>query len=304
MTVRRTGAILDGMSPRPRTALAAALLAVLLAGCGAGGTPTTDPAPTQTVRAPVASERTHPPAPTSAAPAWTPPPLDLAALPVADPWAVLPRAVPDPEPGAVPSGLLVAPSTPAGVPLYDAPRGEPFAVLPRAAYEGDTSYPVVAQDGDWYQVMLVVRRGLPSEVGPSGVNEATGWVWAADVTTSTTDLRITATLSTGEVTLWRGEEVLARTVAGIGTPETPTPVTRTFVMSIYPDPNATYSRVFVTFGAHSPTLDEFSGGPAPIAIHAYPSHSGAISNGCLRIPADMLDAFAGVPLGTPVIVTA
>ncbi|KGM01857.1 L,D-transpeptidase [Cellulomonas cellasea] len=293
------------MSTRPRTALAAALLLVL-AGCGTGGTGTAEPGPTQTVAAPVTAERTHPPAPAPAAPtpAWTPPPLDLASLPVADPWAVLPRAVPDPDPGAVPSGQLVAPSTPAGAPLYDAPRGEAFALLPVAAYQGDTAYPVVAQEGDWYQVMLVVRRGLPSEVGPSGVNEATGWVWAGDVTTSTTDLRITATLSTGEVTLWRGEEVLARTGAGIGTPETPTPVTRTFVMSIYPDPNATYSRLFVTFGAHSPTLDQFSGGPAPIAIHAYPSHSGAISNGCLRIPADMLDAFAGVPLGTPVLITA
>ena len=99
--------------------------------------------------------------------------------------------------------------------------------------------------------------------------------------------------------------MLARTVAGIGTPETPTPVTRTFVMSVYPDPNATYSRVFVTFGAHSPTLDEFSGGPAPIAIHAYPSHSGADLE---RVPAHPRGharrVRRDVPLGTPVLITA
>jgi hypothetical protein len=91
-------------------------------------------------------------------------------------------------------------------------------------------------------------------------------------------------------------------VAAHGTSRTPTPLTRTFVMSIAPQTGVTYSRTFVYFGAHSPTLDSFDGGPAPIAIHAYPTYSGAISNGCLRIPADSLDTFAAVPLGTPVLI--
>jgi hypothetical protein len=256
------------------------------------------PEPAQTVRATITTLRATPPEPVVPAPA----PVDLASLPVADPWAVLPDAVPDPDPGAMPSGELVTPLSAAGIPLYDAPRGRAFAVLPLVQYRGETSYPVVAQRGSWYQVLLTVRRGLPSEVGPDGVNDATGWVAASDVRVSTTDYRITATLSTGEVELRRGGEVVASTPAGIGAPSSPTPVTRTFVMSIYANPEATYSRVFVTFGAHSPTLDAFLGGPAPIAIHAYPSHDGAISNGCLRIPADMLDAFAAVPLGTPVLI--
>lgn len=288
---------------RAATALGLSCL-LILAGCGATAPPTAgptaEPRPTVTVTAPIEPARTAAPAP---APPWVPPVVDLTALPIADPWAVLPQAVPDPDPGTMPSGLLVTPASAAGIPLYDAPRGTPFAVLPLVQYLGETSYPVIAQSADWYQVLLTVRRGLPSEVGPGAVNEATGWVHAADVVTSTTDYRITASLGSGQVTLHRGDEVVATTEAGIGAPATPTPVTRTFVMSIYPDPQATYSRVFVTFGAHSPTLDAFNQGPAPIAIHAYASHRGQISNGCLRIPAEMLDAFAAVPLGTPVLIT-
>ena len=267
-----------------------------LAGCASGGAPGPGPAATVTLPATVAVDKVAAPTPT--------PVVDLSVLPVADPWAVLPAAPVDPDPATMPSGLLVAPADAAGAPLYDAPSGTPFAVLPRAAYLGDTSYPVVAQQGGWYQVLLAVRRGLPSQVGPAGVNEATGGVRAADVTTSTTDLAIRASLSAGTVQLLRGGQVIATSEAGHGRPSTPTPITRTFVMSIYPDPTATYSRLFVTFGAHSPTLDSFLTGPAPIAIHVYPTHSGAISNGCLRIPADMLDTFAAVPLGTPVLITA
>ncbi|WP_188037838.1 L,D-transpeptidase, partial [Actinotalea sp. JY-7885] len=257
------------------------------------------PAPTTVAPAPEASRTAPPPVA-----AWTPPDVDLATLPVADPWAVMPQAVADPDPGTMPSGLLVTPDTDPGIALYDAPRGAPFALLPLVQYQGVTSYPVVAQQGDWYQVLLTVRRGLPSQVGPDGVNEATGWVHADDVLTSSTDYRITASLGTGEVVLHRGEEEVARTVTGFGTPETPTPLGRTFVMSIAPDPGARYSPVFVYLGSHSPTLDEFDGGPAPIAIHAYATYSGPISNGCLRVPADALAPFADVPLGTPVLVTA
>ena len=297
------------MGTPTRAALVCCL--VVLAGCGATADPVAEPRPTVTVVAPIEPLRTAAPSPATSAPpetpappeTWAPPAIDLTTLPVADPWGVLPRAVPDPDPGTMPSGLLVTPATDAGVPLYDAPRGSPFAVLPLVQYVGETSYPVVAQTDDWYQVLLTVRRGLPSQVGPAGVNEATGWVHAADVVTSSTDYRITASLGSGQVTLHRGEEVLATTETGIGAPATPTPVTRTFVMSVYPDAQATYSRVFVAFGAHSPTIDSFKGGPAPIAIHAYASHRGEISNGCLRIPAAMLDAFAAVPLGTPVLIT-
>jgi hypothetical protein len=274
--------------------------ALLLAGCAAPQVAAAPVPPAATIEVPAVIEpsRALPPDPV-----WVAPAVDMATLPQADPWAVLPAALADPDPTTMPSGLLVTPATEAGVVLYDAPRGLPFAVLPLIQYTEPTSYPVVATSEDWYQVMLTVRRGLPSQVGSAGVNEATGWVHAADVVTSETDYRITASLSSGQVTLMKGDEVLATTEAGIGKPSTPTPVTRTFVMTVHHDPEATYSRLFVGLGAHSPTLDSFDGGPAPIAIHAYPSHKGAISNGCLRIPDAMLDTFAVVPLGTPVLIT-
>ena len=229
--------------------------------------------------------------------------MDLTTLPVADPWAVLPDAPADPDPFGTPTGEVAYPADPAGIALYDAPGGTPFAVLPVEAYVGVTGYPVVAHDGSWLQVMLVVRRGLPSEVGADGVNAATGWVYGPQTTTATLDTVIRADPAAGTVSVVTDGQVTASTEAGFGAPATPTPHERTFVMSVAANPQATYSRVFVYLGSHSPTLDTFDGGPAPIAIHAYRTHAGEISNGCMRIPADQLDPFAAVPLGTPVVFT-
>ncbi|KGM08609.1 L,D-transpeptidase [Cellulomonas bogoriensis] len=232
------------------------------------------------------------------------PEVDREGLPPADPWAVLPQAPADPDPTTMPDGTLATPLSDAGAVLHDAPGGQPFAVLPQVQYLGQTSYPVIDTHGPWHQVLLTVRRGLPSEVGPGGVNEATGWVHLDEVELHTTDHRIVIDLGEGTVTLSQGTRVLARTEAGYGAPGTPTPETRTFVMSIHPDPAATYSPLFVMFGASSPTLDQFLGGPAPIAIHTFATHRGPISNGCLRVPADALDPFTEVPLGTPVLITS
>jgi len=222
-------------------------------------------------------------------------------LTTADPWEHFPQAPVDPDPHGTPTGEVAYPIDPAGIALYDAPGGEPFAVLPVEAYQGVTGYPVVARRDDWLQVMIVSRRGLPSKVGPDGVNSATGWVYGPQTTTATLDTRIEADPAAGTVSVVTNGQVTATTEAGFGKPATPTPHERTFVMSVAPDPNATYSRVFVYLAAHSPTLDKFGDGPAPVAIHAYATHSGQISNGCIRIPAANLDPFAAVPLGTPVV---
>lgn len=227
--------------------------------------------------------------------------MDLTTLEAATPWALLPEAPMDPDPFATPTGEVVYPIDEAGVAVYDAPGGAPFATLPVEAYRGVTGYPVVARTDDWLQVMLVARRDLPSRVGPDKVNAVTGWVYGPQTTTAMLDTLIRVDPTAGTVSIVTNGTVTTTTEAGFGKPETPTPRERTFVMSIAPDHNAAYSPVFVYLGSHSPTLDTFKTGPAPIAIHAYPTHRGEISNGCLRIPADQLDPFAAVPLGTPVV---
>ncbi|MCL2466145.1 MAG: L,D-transpeptidase [Micrococcales bacterium] len=274
-------------------------LAVLLVLPGCSAKPTAEPS---TPPPPPPTRTTVPtPTPTPTPPVPPPGPVDLSTLPKADPWAVLPAAPVDPDPSGTPSGEVAYPVDPAGIALYDAPGGEPFAVLPVEAYKGVTGYPVVAHRDDWLQVMIVARRGLPSVVGKEGVNSATGWVYGPQTTTSTLDTVIEANPAAGTVSVVTNGQVTASTQAGFGKAATPTPHERTFVMSIAANPEAQYSRLFVYLAAHSPTLDTFGGGPAPIAIHAYSTYSGQISNGCMRIPANKLDPFAAVPTGTPVV---
>ncbi|MCL2468187.1 MAG: L,D-transpeptidase [Micrococcales bacterium] len=227
--------------------------------------------------------------------------VDLSTLPVADPWALFPQAPPDPDPFGIPTGEVAYPDDEDGIAVYDAPDGTPFAVLPVEPYRVPTGYPVVAHSGDWLQVMLVARRDLPSKVGPDKVNAVTGWVYGPETTTDMLDTLIQADLTAGTVSIITNGEVTTTTEAGFGKPETPTPPERTFVMSITAEEGVTYSRVFLYLGSHSPTLDIYKDGPAPIAIHAYSTHSGYISDGCVRIPDDQLDAFAAVPVGTPVV---
>jgi hypothetical protein len=93
---------------------------------------------------------------------------------------------------------------------------------------------------------------------------------------------------------------------GWGTDATPTPLGRTFIMHTAVVPAFGYTRghPLVYLGVQSPTLAGFSGAPVAVtAFHYHDAHSGAISNGCLRLDAAAIDRLAQLPLGTPVIVT-
>ena len=256
-------------------------------------TPTPSPSATAT------PTRSLPPTPI---PWWTPPPVDMSVLPVTDPWAILPQAPADPDISTMPSGTLVAPINSAGAVLWDAPEGKPFAILPVESYIGVSQYPVITETRQFYQVLIGARRGLPSKVGRENVNGATGWVLKTDVTTSSTDYSITVNLGKETVTLAKAGEPVFSTPAAVGKPQSPTPVTRTYIMSIYSDPTVRYTPFFVALATHSDTFDVFRGGPAPTAIHTDPSTAGPISNGCVRVPRDALNRFRDLPLGTPVLI--
>jgi lipoprotein-anchoring transpeptidase ErfK/SrfK len=228
--------------------------------------------------------------------------VDKSTLPVTDPWAVLPDAPADPDISAMPTGKLVAPVDPAGAVLWDAPEGKPFAILPVESYIGKSAYPVIAETRQSYQVLIGARRGLPSEIGGPNVNGATGWVLKTDVTTSSTDYAIVVDLSDQTTTLYQGGQEIFATSAAVGKPASPTPVTRTYIMSIYSDPTVRYTPYYVALATHSDTLDAFRGGPAPTAIHTDVATAGPISNGCVRVPPDALGHFKDLPLGTPVVI--
>ncbi len=63
--------------------------------------------------------------------------------------------------------------------------------------------------------------------------------------------------------------------------------------------------MILPLGTHSPTLDSYGGGPGTVAIHTWPTDEGfgeAVSDGCIRVPADALDTLTEVPLGTLVTI--
>ena len=90
-------------------------------------------------------------------------------------------------------------------------------------------------------------------------------------------------------------------VVAIGEPGTPTPTGRTFVLGSVVDEAQSFSPVILPLGSHSDTLDTYGGGPGTVALHGWPDASvfgGAVSHGCIRVPADALDRLRQVPLGT------
>jgi lipoprotein-anchoring transpeptidase ErfK/SrfK len=156
-----------------------------------------------------------------------------------------------------------------------------------------------AQPG-WLRVLLPVR--------PNGT---TGWIDAAQVHLASTDFSVTVQLGAHRVTVYEGERTVLQTDAVIGSPETPTPL-GTFYVTDPVDrqsaPDTVYGAFALGLSGFSEVLTHFEGGPAQIALHGTnrPDQLGqAISNGCLRVPNDVIVRIAHtVPLGTPVHIVA
>ncbi|MFB9386469.1 L,D-transpeptidase [Pseudonocardia petroleophila] len=229
--------------------------------------------------------------PASTAGSDAPPVVDIAALPLADTYGVVEGAPVDPAAGVATDGIVVHPER--QTPVHDAPEGAPIARVEPTQF-GDVWFPVIAEQGDWVQILL-----------PSKPFGSTGWVRSADMERATTPYRVEVHLGSLTMQLLREESVVGEWEIGIGAPDTPTPVGRTFILGAFTDPAQDFSPVILPLGAHSPTLDTFGGGPGTVAIHTWPTADGfgsAASNGCIRVPQDALDELVEVPLGTLVMI--
>ena len=92
---------------------------------------------------------------------------------------------------------------------------------------------------------------------------------------------------------------------GWGVDATPTPLGRSFFMTTRIEPSYAYTRgnPIIYLSVQSETLDGFGGQPVAItAFHYHDARSGSISNGCLRVGAEVTQALAALPDGTPVII--
>ena len=255
----------------------------------ASATPT--PTPTST-----------PPTPTDSGPAANTASYDLSALPGVDVFSVNPKIPIDPDPGGAMTDLEARAAAPA-IPVFADPAGAPVAQLAQTPREGGATVPVIAAYTDWVEVLLAGRRGVP----PAGDSHQTyGWLRRADVQLSQNDTHIVVSLSqhTIDIVSPSGTTRVSTDFAW-GTAATPTPIGRTFVMEVAVNPALGYTRghPIVYLATQSPTLAGFDGqNVAVTAMHYYDVHSGAISNGCIRVDAQAIEALDKVPAGTVVYI--
>ena len=197
----------------------------------------------------------------------------------------------DPNPDQVSDGIVVHPLR--ETPVFDAPNGQAIARAEPTQF-GDTWLPVIAEESGFVQVLL-----------PSRPDASTGWLRSDDVERARTPFVVNVHLGSKQLELLRDGKRVDSWAVAVGKQGTPTPTGRTFLLGAFSDPSQHFSPVILPLGTHSPTHDTFGGGPGTVAIHTWPSadvFGSAVSEGCIRVPADALDQLAEVPLGTLVMI--
>ncbi|MXV91343.1 MAG: L,D-transpeptidase [Acidimicrobiia bacterium] len=195
------------------------------------------------------------------------------------------------------------------IPVYDAPDGTRLAFpdgdLWSYTFRRNRLVARVLQgtEGDeWVQVELPVR--------PNGVR---GWVRAEHFNWSTVSHHVLINVSDRSVALYEGDNLITSTRAIVGKPATPTPTLSGFLVEKLPNHSQQNGSIvlgdwILMLSFFSEVLNSFNGGLPRIALHGthIPERVGeALSNGCIRIPNDIVEAIARqAPLGTVVNIVA
>ncbi len=186
---------------------------------------------------------------------------------------------------------------------FDAPNGDPvrfeFDLFNPTYWETPLALRIVEGTGadEWVKVALPVR--------PNG-SEA--WIRTDGFDISSHKVEAEIEVDTRTVRVFDDGELIAETSAVVGKAATPTPLGVFYVNDLLPrdNPNGAFGPWILSLSGFSETLDTFGGGLPVIAIHGTNNPGligGAHSNGCIRIPNDVVTFLAeNVPLGTPVTI--
>ena len=153
--------------------------------------------------------------------------------------------------------------------------------------------------GDWLRVLLPVR--------PNG---RTGWIRASEVSLASNPFRITIELRAHQLTVWKGGEVVAREVVGLGRADTPTPGGEYYITELLqpPTPNGPYGPFAFGLSGFSDVYKNYAGGSGVIGLHGTNDPSGLgkdVSAGCIRMRNEAIVRLTELlPLGTPVQILA
>jgi lipoprotein-anchoring transpeptidase ErfK/SrfK len=207
------------------------------------------------------------------------------------------------RPPALPVPALTTIAKVTGALRYSArPGGRPVGAIPVGSWWGQTKeLPVVARVPGWLEVRLPQR--------PNGL---TGWIPARSARLSTTRFAILVDVTTTRLQLWHAGRLLYDLPAGVGTHTDPTPLGVYYVMDVAPPEGPGWGPFILDTNAHSEAIQDWEGsGDAFTAIHgplgadaAIGTTGGDISHGCIRLHDADLAKLAGVPPGTPVIITS
>ncbi|MEU8146979.1 L,D-transpeptidase [Nonomuraea sp. NPDC048901] len=195
------------------------------------------------------------------------------------------------EPG---NGHLTHPTRPQVV--YASPGGAPVGILPTTSVGGPVWVPIVEEQPGWVRVML-----------PSRPNLSTGWIYTAGggLRNAYSPYYVRIDLAAHQLTVFKSDRSLGTWKVATGSPSTPTPTGRTFLLASLTPEDATYSPRMLALGSHSAVLQTFDGGPGTIGLHGWPDESvfgQEVSHGCVRVPAAALRVLAHVPLGSAVVI--
>lgn len=140
-------------------------------------------------------------------------------------------------------------------------------------------------------------------------NGSSAWVPASRLLISRINWRVTISLRSRVVRVFKSGRLVKRFKTVIGAPATPTPTGQfaIYEKSRQPAPDGFIGPLALHLTAHSNVLDNFGGGPGRIAIHGRGAASlsdplgSAASHGCLRINnSRILWLGRKLPIGTPV----
>jgi hypothetical protein len=188
----------------------------------------------------------------------------------------------------------------AGVVVRSAPRGRILGRLPGTTPLGTPTWLwalAESRDHRWARVVL-----------PWTPNGRTGWVWLRGHRTVHTHTWVQADLSRRRLMLMHGSRVVRSFPAGIGAPDSPTPVGRFSVTDPIAtgDPSGPFGWYAFGLSGHQPHLPPGWTGGDQLAIHGTndPATIGArASAGCLHVSATALTILKrALRPGTPVII--
>ncbi|WP_265445172.1 L,D-transpeptidase [Flexivirga meconopsidis] len=182
------------------------------------------------------------------------------------------------------------------MPGFARPGADPITVIPKSQFGAATWLPVLRTTSGWAQVRL-----------PAKPNGGTAWVPEAGLGMAQTTWSVKVALGAETITISKAGKKVGSWPIGQGMADTPTPVGQTFLLGSFVDPKQNFSPVIYALGTHSDTLDTYGGGPGTVAVHGWPTEKGRlgkVSHGCVRVPQATLDAFAKLPTGTPIDITA